>query len=127
MLATTVEQEILLKTTTLALHNCQQELPALVSSVRVTPEGVILRTSPAKIRPLALYIRNSSLLQFRTLVDIAVVDKLLPSGRFAVNYSFLSMVTNQRLTLQLYATETTTVPSLAAPFVNAQRLFASAS
>lgn len=127
MLATTVEQEVFLKTAALALRNCQQELPALVSSVRVTPEGIILRTSPAKIRPLALYIRNNSLLQFRTLVDIAVVDKLLPSGRFAVNYSFLSMVTNQRVTLQLYATETTTIPSLAAPFVNAQRLFASAS
>lgn len=123
----TLEQETFLKVATLALQNCQQEIPALVSSVRVTPEGLILRTSPAKIRPLALYIRNNSLLQFRTLVDIAVVDKLLPAGRFVVNYSFLSMVTNQRLTVQLYATETTTVPSLAAPFVNTQKLFASAS
>ena len=127
MLVTTQEQENFLKTATLALQNCQQELPALVSSVRVTPEGIILRTTPTKVRPLALYIRNSSLLQFRTLVDIAVVDKLLPAGRFAVNYSFLSMVTNQRITVQLYATETTTIPSLASPFVNAQRLFASAS
>jgi len=127
MLVPTQEQENFLKTATLALQNCQQELPALVSSVRVTPEGIILRTTPTKVRPLALYIRNSSLLQFRTLVDIAVVDKLLPAGRFAVNYSFLSMVTNQRITVQLYATETTTIPSLASPFVNAQRLFASAS
>ena len=124
---TMTEQNIFFKTATTALQNCQQEIPALVSSVRTTPEGVVLRTSPAKIRPLAMYIRNSSLLQFRTLVDIAAVDKLLPRGRFAVNYSFLSMVTNQRVTLQLYVTETTTIPSLAAPFANAQRLFASAS
>jgi NADH:ubiquinone oxidoreductase subunit C len=123
----TNEKEIFLKTATSALQNCQQEIPALVSSVRITPESIILRTSPSKLRALALYVRNNSLLQFRTLVDIAVVDKLLPAGRFAVNYSFLSMVTNQRLTIQLYAAETTTVPSLAAPFVNAQRLFASAS
>jgi NADH:ubiquinone oxidoreductase subunit C len=123
----TNEKEIFLKTATSALQNCQQEIPALVSSVRITPESIILRTSPSKLRALALYVRNNSLLQFRTLVDIAVVDKLLPAGRFAVNYSFLSMVTNQRLTVQLYAAETTTVPSLAAPFVNAQRLFASAS
>ena len=122
-----MEQEIFLKTATTFLQNCQQEIPALVSSVRVTPEGITLRTSPAKLRPLALYMRNSSLLQFRTLVDIAVVDKLIPAGRFAVNYSLLSMVTNQRVTLQLHATETTTIPSLAAPFANAQRLFASAS
>jgi len=126
-MTSTTEQEVFLKTTTTFLQNCQQEIPALVSSVRVTPEGVILRTSPAKVRSLALYIRNSSLLQFRTLVDIAVVDKLLPEGRFAVNYVFLSVVTNQRIILQLFATETTTIPSLAAPFVNAQRLFASAS
>lgn len=121
------EQEIFLTSANLTLQTCQQEIPALVSSVRVTPEGLTLRTSPNKIRPLALYIRNSSLLQFRTLVDIAVVDKLLPAGRFVVNYSFLSMITNQRLTVQLYATETTTIPSLASPFVNNQRLFASAS
>jgi NADH:ubiquinone oxidoreductase subunit C len=126
-MSATVEQEIFLKTTDTLLQNCQQDLPALVSSTRTTPEGIILRTSPTKVRPLALYLRNNSLLQFRTLVDIAVVDKLLPSGRFTVNYSFLSMVTNQRITLQLYATETTTIPSLASPFVNAQRLFASAS
>lgn len=127
IMLTTTEQEVFLKITTTLLQNCQQEIPALVSSVRVTPEGVLLRTAPSKVRPLAVYIRNNSLLQFRTLVDIAVVDKLLPAGRFAVNYSFLSMVTNQRLTVQLFATETTTIPSLAAPFINAQRLFASAS
>ena len=126
-MSTSTEQEFFLKSTTTLLQNCQQEIPALVSSVRVTPEGILLRTSPAKVRPLALYIRNNSLLQFRTLVDIAVVDRLLPVGRFAVNYSFLSMITNQRITLQLFATETTTIPSLASPFVNAQRLFASAS
>jgi len=123
----TTEQETFLKNTTELLQNCQQEIPALISLTSVTPEGILLRTTPSKIRPLALYIRNNSLLQFRTLVDIAVVDKLLPAGRFAVNYSFLSMVTNQRITLQLYAAETTTVPSLAAPFANTQRLFASAS
>lgn len=121
------EQEVFFKSTLSLLQSCQQEIPALISSSRVTPEGVLLRTSPAKVRALAMYIRNNSLLQFRTLVDIAVVDKLLPAGRFAVNYSFLSMITNQRITVQLFATETTTIPSLAAPFVNAQRLFASAS
>ncbi len=126
-MSATVEQEIFLKTTDTLLQNCQQDLPALVSSTRTTPEGIILRTSPTKVRPLALYLHNSSLLQFRTLVDIAVVDKLLPSGRFTVNYSFLSMITNQRITLQLHATETATIPSLASPFVNAQRLFVSAS
>ena len=87
---------------------------------------MVLRTSAEKLRPVALFVRNSSLLQCRTLVDIAVVDKLLPLGRFSVNYMFLSMVTNQRVTVQLFANETTTIPSLATAFVKEQRLFASA-
>jgi len=89
--------------------------------------GMTIRTSASKLRALVLYIRNNSRLQFRTLVDIAVVDKLLAPGRFSVNYLFLSMVTNQRLTVQLYANETSTIPSLVSQFANGQRLFASAS
>lgn len=120
-------QETSLRTTTLALQERQLEIPALLASVRVTPEAFILRTTTGKLRPLALYIRNSSLLRFNLLADIAVVDKIRTDGRFTVNYLFLSETSNQRLTIQLSASETTTIPSLAAPFVNAQRVFASAS
>jgi hypothetical protein len=59
-------------------------------------------------------------------VDIAVVDKLRPIGRFAVNYLFLSMATNQRTVVQLFVDETSTIPSLAVPFANGQRVFAGA-
>lgn len=127
-LTTTKYQQLSLQFANNLVQTCKREVPALIFSARTTPETPMLfRTSPAKVRALALYVRNSTLLQFRTLVDIAVVDKLLPQGRFAVNYSLLSMTTNQRLTLQLYASETTTIPSLAAAFANRQRLFASAS
>jgi NADH:ubiquinone oxidoreductase subunit C len=74
-----------------------------------------------------MLLRNSTYLQFRSLVDIAVVDKLRSNGRFVVNYLFLSMPTNQRLVVQLFANETSTMPSLAVPFANGQRLFAAAS
>ena len=109
------------------LERTHEELPGLVYAARVTAHGVTVRTSANKLRPLSLYIRNSSHLQFKTLVYIAVTDKILGEGRFAVNYLFLSVVANQRLTLQLFVSETTTVPSLAAPFVGGQRLFAGAS
>lgn len=122
-----IPQDATTKLTNTALQNCQQEVPALVASTRNTPDSLILRTSPAKVRLLALYIRNTTHLQFKTLADIAVVDRLLPAGRFVVNYAFLSVVNNQRLTVQLSAAETTTIPSLAGNFANKGALFSSAS
>jgi NADH:ubiquinone oxidoreductase subunit C len=122
----TDNQAAILRQSSKLLRQIQQDLPGLVYSTVSTPDGMILRTSPSKLRALALFLRNSSRMQFRTLVDIAVVDKLHPVGRFAVNYLFLSMITNQRITIQLFANETTTIPSLASPFANGQRLFAAA-
>lgn len=80
-----------------------------------------------KLRPLVLTARNSSLLLFRQLIDLAVVDKLLSQGRFVVSYHFLSSITNQRLVISAATSEITIIPSLAAPFINGQRLFAAAS
>ena len=101
-------------------------LPALVYSSTPTSDGLLLRTAPSKLRALSISLRNSSYQQFRSLVDIAVVDKLRSNGRFAMNYLFLSMTTNQRVIVQVFASETSTVPSLAVPFANGQRLFAAA-
>jgi NADH:ubiquinone oxidoreductase subunit C len=120
-------QNVTLKKATLTAHWLRTTLPALVYSATPTNDGLLIRTSPGSLRALALFLRSSTYFQFRTLVDIAVIDKLRPVGRFAVNYLFLSMHTNQRIVLQLFANETTTIPSLAVPFANGQRLFAGAS
>ena len=119
-------QRITLTNKAQAANQIRRTLPALVVSAIPTADGLLLRTAPSKLRALALFLRNSTYLQLRTLVDIAVVDKLLPEGRFAVNYLLLSMTTNQRVTIQLFANETTTIASLAVPFANGQRLFAAA-
>lgn len=109
-----------------SLHQLQEVVPALIYSTRVTPEGLILRTTPSKLRALAHFLHSDAALQFETLVDIAVIDKMLSVARFHVNYVFLSTRLGQRITVQLYANETTTIPSLSAPFVNGQRIFAAA-
>jgi len=101
-------------------------VPAIVYAAVVSADGILVRTSPTNIRAVALFIRNSTYLQFRSLVDIAVVDRLLPTGRFIVNYLFLSAAVNQRLTVQLFANETSTISSLVVSFANGQRLFAAA-
>ena len=98
----------------------------LVASM-VTPAGLTLQTTPAGLPALALLLRNHTLSQFSTLTDIAAVDKLHAQGRFVLTYHFLSTHTNQRLTVQTFSTETSIIPSLAAPFVNGQRIFAAAN
>jgi len=102
-------------------------LPKLIAGAAVPTLRNLTRTTPRNLRALALFLRNSTELQFSTLVDISVTDKLLARGRFSVIYHFLSTSNNQRYSLQLFAKETTTIPSLAAAFVCGQRLFASAS
>ena len=104
----------------------RKTLAALVYNAAPISDGLLLRTTPGKLRAISLVLRNSTYLQARTLVDIAVVDKLGVTGRFAVSYLFLSMGTNQRVNLQLFVDETSTVPSLAVPFANGQRVFAGA-
>lgn len=109
------------------LQQLENKLPGLIHSTSPQIDSLVVRTSGSKLRALSLYLRNSTVSQFRTLVDIAVVDRLLPRGRFVINYSFLSMVTNQRLIVTVYANETTTLPSLSTPFLSGQRFFPSAA
>jgi NADH:ubiquinone oxidoreductase subunit C len=120
-------QELDLHLKARTLQQLEAKLPGLIHSTAPRIDGLIIRTAPSKLRPLALYLRNSSCAQFRTLVDIAVLDKLLPKGRFVLNYLFLSMVTNQRLVVQVYANETTPLPSLSSPLFGDQRFFPGAS
>jgi len=119
-------QQAALQTVQKAMLNAQQELPAVISSVRVTPEGIILRTTARKLQILALYLRNSTMFRFRALSDTAVVDRLLPAGRFVVNYNLLSTTVNQRVTIQLAVSETEPIPSLLGSPIEKERLYPAA-
>jgi len=122
----TIYQQAALQTIQAAMVQAQQEVPALISSVRVSPEGIIFRTTPRKLLALAKYLHNSTMFRFRTLTDIAVVDRLLPSGRFVVNYHFLSTTINQRVIIQIAVSETESIPSLLGSPVKKERLFPAA-
>jgi len=121
-----LHQQAALQTVQKAMLNAQQELPAVISSVRVTPEGIILRTTARKLQILALYLRNSTMFRFRALSDTAVVDRLLPAGRFVVNYNLLSTTVNQRVTIQLAVSETEPIPSLLGSPIEKERLYPAA-
>lgn len=119
-------QQAALQTVQTAMVNAQQEVPALISSVRVTPDGIILRTTTNKLHALALYLRNSTMFRFRALSDTAVVDRLLPAGRFVVNYNLLSTTVNQRVVIQLAVSETEPIPSLLGSPIEKERLYPAA-
>jgi len=100
--------------------------PAIIYAVTPNNDGMLIRTSAKALRAVSLQIRHKTYLQFRSLIDIAVVDRLRAPARFSINYLFLSATTNQRAIVQLFADETSTIPSLAVPYANGQRYFASA-
>lgn len=101
-------------------------VPGLILSSTHSQTGTILRTTRKLLRPLAVFLRNNSAVQATILVDIATTDKLDKTGRFSIKYSFLSVAFNRRLTVEIFTDETLTIPSLAAPFFNNQKIFASA-
>lgn len=117
------------------LHQLQQDnmrqhsntLPSIVYSASAAPTGSCLSTSLLGLRPASFYLRSSTSVQASHLVDIAATDKLCARGRFGITYQLLSTITNRRVCVKVNAEETTTIPSLAAPFVNKQRVFAGAS
>jgi NADH:ubiquinone oxidoreductase subunit C len=110
-----------------ANRHLQELLPGLIYSSTARNDGYHFRASADSLRSLAFFLRNSTHLQFRSVIDIAVVDRLQQSARFSVNYLFFSSTTNQRALVQVFAAETSTIPSLSVPFIHGQCIFASAS
>ena len=110
-----------------ALAQLATALPKLVFGTSSTPFIPLqLQTTPENLRALALIIKASALTQATLLTDIVVTDRLEQAGRFSVKYLFLSLRYNQRMVVELFARETTIIPSLAAPFAMGQRIFSGA-
>jgi NADH:ubiquinone oxidoreductase subunit C len=91
-----------------------------------SPADLCFVTVPSRLRALAVLLRNLSTYSASTLIDIVVLDKIDARGRFAVKYLFLSTHNSQRFSILFHVDEVTAVPSLAAPFFNNLKIFASA-
>jgi NADH:ubiquinone oxidoreductase subunit C len=100
--------------------------PALVFNTTIKQNEITIRTTPKTVRSLLTFLRNSELFQMTSLVDIQTTDRLETTGRFVVKYALLSTKLNQRCTVELCVDELTPIPSVACPFFNNQRIFASA-
>jgi len=87
-------------------HNALQLRTALSAVVySSSPAGVnfLVRTTPNNLRHLSFFLRNTVTRQLRSLVDISAVDRLRFSGRFSLNYLYLSISTNQLLNTTTYS------------------------
>lgn len=100
--------------------------PTAIYGASVKHQEIIFRTTPAAIRSVLVLLRNNDILQMSTLADIQATDRLGAAGRFTVKYSLLSTNLNQRCIVELCVDEITTIPSVACPFFNDQRIFAGA-
>ena len=118
-----LNQQAVLQTLQQTLSYAQQEAPAVISSTRVTPDGILLRTTPRKLYGLVTYLKSSTMFRFRSLSDIATVDRLLSRGRFVINYQLSSRTVNQRVTIQLSVSETEPIPSLLGGFLEKEKLY----
>lgn len=119
------QTEIISFSTNLILSNViRNALPS--ARVNTTPLALTVRTTPLQLRNVTSFLAKATNIRSGSLVDIAVTDRLGVRGRFSVKYLFLSSFYNNRLIVEVYADETTAVPSIAGPFFNRKRIFASA-
>ncbi len=87
----------------------------------------IFTIHPAKLRGMALFLRNGSYCQAMTLSEIAALDLAKGGrGRFVIQYLFVSTYFRRRFAVEVFANEQTSIPSLAAPFLQGRKVFASA-
>ena len=126
MLSSNKQQLAIYSNSTAYTTQIKDILPSLVLQANYTPNGIILKTTRNNIRALASVLRYSGVTQATILSDIAATDKLDKVGRFAVKYNFLSVKYNRRVIVEVFSDETLSIPSLAAPFLNEKKLFASA-
>jgi NADH:ubiquinone oxidoreductase subunit C len=120
-------QQLILRSIMIDSANLSAKMvPALIFNSTVQHNELVLRTTPAELRELCIFVRNNELFQMTSLVDIQGVDRLKAAGRFVVKYSLLSTKLNQRCTIEVAVNEITPIPSIAGPFFNNQRIFASA-
>lgn len=90
----------------------QREHPALIFGT----DGIELRSVRSALRPLMASLQARYAYQ---LIDIAITDYPLCTGRFAVNYLLYSPRLQMNLIVTVRTTETLGVPSLQSLFPSA--------
>lgn len=75
-------------------------------------QTITIIVGKANLINLLKFLKNNSLLQFKTLISITAVDYPENKNRFEVNYFLLSYKLNTRLIIKVYTNDTTPIPSI---------------
>lgn len=87
--------------------------------LKVSEDTLSINTDKDNLLLLLNFLKNNSLLQFKTLISITAVDYPERENRFEVDYFLLSYKLNKRIIVKLETNDTTPVPSITNIFSSA--------
>lgn len=94
-------------------------LPRYIQQFSVYKDEITLHVAPSGVIPVMSFLRDHTLTQYKSLMDISGADYPSRSQRFEVVYHLLSIRNNARLRVKTYADEVTPVPSVTGLFRSA--------
>jgi NADH dehydrogenase (ubiquinone) Fe-S protein 3 len=83
-----------------------------ITKVQIKQNLMTLSILRKDLVPICTFLKNHTNTQFKTLLDIVVVDYPLRKNRFEVIYVFLSMSRNTRLLLKSQLTTLSSISSI---------------
>lgn len=90
-----------------------------ISQVVIKHNVITLRVVKDSLVPLCIFLRGHTNTQFRTLLDIVVVDYPFRKERFEITYVLLSVARNTRLLLKTSVTTFSGIQSIVAYYASA--------
>jgi NADH dehydrogenase (ubiquinone) Fe-S protein 3 len=83
-----------------------------ISSIQIKQNLITLNIFKKFLFPLCAFLKNHTNTQFKTLLDIVIVDYPLKSDRFEVIYIFLSISRNSRLLVKSQVSALSAIASI---------------
>jgi NADH/F420H2 dehydrogenase subunit C len=97
-------------------------VPFFFVKMSIQNDNNVLFIKKRFLLPLLFFVKKHSLLQYKTLSDIATLDFLVPKSRFKIIYNLLSTFFNNRLLICTKTNEVTPLNSVTNVFENANWL-----
>lgn len=94
-------------------------LPRFIQQFSVYKDELTFYVAPSGLIPTMAFLRDHTLTQFKSLMDISGADYPTRSQRFEVVYHLLSVRNNARIRVKTYADEVTPVPTVTGLFRSA--------
>lgn len=83
-----------------------------ITKIQIKQNLIILNILKESLLPICNFLKNHTNAQFKTLLDIVVIDYPLKKERFEVVYVFLSVARNSRLLLKSQLTALSAISSI---------------